>query len=325
MEKNYKNQPFRDGDMVYHPEYGLGVVLNVDCSEVPVYVNFNNGLIHWFGKDIESLSFTEYKRKESNWNRPFEPKEGDVLVSEFGGKKCISILKGRYISASEKLPYYTVLYCGSVTHYAVIGTCKLRTYRFATEAEKEELFSALERDGKRWNAEKKCVEDKPYEPQNGDFFYHKWKHSDSSWASNVGIFSSMNKENIHYHVLETLKYSGCVLIWPIEYNASIFREDECEFRPATESEKQQLLDALAKDGRRWNPEKKVIEDIPQEPKIGDLVIAWNIEEEAIIGRINEITYNRFGRIGYYMISGYGFCFAVKFKSMEQYEKIISGK
>ena len=97
------------------------------------------------------------------------------------------------------------------------------------------------------------------------------------------------------------------------------------FRDATDAEKEELFSALEKDGKRWNPEKKIIEDIPQEPKIGDLVIAWNVEEEAIIGRVNEITYNKLGRIGYYMISGYGFCFAVKFKSMEQYYEIRGGK
>ena len=32
-------------------------------------------------------------------------------------------------------------------------------------------------------------------------------------------------------------------------------------RPATEEEKQRLFDALAKKGKRWNPETKQIEDL----------------------------------------------------------------
>lgn len=35
------------------------------------------------------------------------------------------------------------------------------------------------------------------------------------------------------------------------------------FSPATEAEKQRLFDALAKNGKRWNAEKKQIEDLPR--------------------------------------------------------------
>lgn len=37
----------------------------------------------------------------------------------------------------------------------------------------------------------------------------------------------------------------------------------CNYRPATEAEKQRLFDALAKHGKRWNAEKKCIEDLPR--------------------------------------------------------------
>ena len=47
------------------------------------------------------------------------------------------------------------------------------------------------------------------------------------------------------------------------------------FRYATDAEKQKLFDTLAKDGKRWNAEKKCIEDLPKEPKIGKLCIFWD--------------------------------------------------
>ena len=37
----------------------------------------------------------------------------------------------------------------------------------------------------------------------------------------------------------------------------------CNYRPATEAEKQRLFDALAERGKRWNAEKKRIEDLPR--------------------------------------------------------------
>ena len=39
--------------------------------------------------------------------------------------------------------------------------------------------------------------------------------------------------------------------------------DDRKARLATDSEKQQLFDALAKEGKRWNPDTKTIEDLPK--------------------------------------------------------------
>ena len=36
-----------------------------------------------------------------------------------------------------------------------------------------------------------------------------------------------------------------------------------EIRPATEEEKQRLLDAIAKEGYRWNPDKNELEELPR--------------------------------------------------------------
>ena len=42
-------------------------------------------------------------------------------------------------------------------------------------------------------------------------------------------------------------------------------------RHATEYEKQLLFDALAKDGKQWNPDTKKIEELKYIPKVGDCV------------------------------------------------------
>lgn len=48
-------------------------------------------------------------------------------------------------------------------------------------------------------------------------------------------------------------------------------------RPATEEERQKLFDAMAKGGKRWNAEKKVVEDIPKpyEFRYGEPVLVRN--------------------------------------------------
>lgn len=48
---------------------------------------------------------------------------------------------------------------------------------------------------------------------------------------------------------------------------TIMLDDYCDaqetMRPSTDEERQELLDALAKEGKRWNAEKKCIEDLPR--------------------------------------------------------------
>ena len=42
---------------------------------------------------------------------------------------------------------------------------------------------------------------------------------------------------------------------------SFFKKDLCKLRLATEEEKQQLFDALAKEGKAWDAKKKMIVDL----------------------------------------------------------------
>lgn len=62
-----------------------------------------------------------------------------------------------------------------------------------------------------------------------------------------------------------------------------FREDDgdIELRPATDSEKQQLFDALAKEGKAWDSDKKQIVDLPKkcEFKPFDKVLCRNSKDD----------------------------------------------
>ena len=52
----------------------------------------------------------------------------------------------------------------------------------------------------------------------------------------------------------------------IDYNNSILLGYNWNIRLATEEEKQRLFDALAKEGKRWNAEKKCIEELPRKTR-----------------------------------------------------------
>ena len=73
---------------------------------------------------------------------------------------------------------------GGIKTYAALHEQRLQTvvcemgwgytacYGSATEAEKQRLFDALAKHGKRWNAEKKCIEDLPrWRAQRDEEFY----------------------------------------------------------------------------------------------------------------------------------------------------------
>lgn len=89
-----------------------------------------------------------------NMEQKYVPKDGDVVSC----KEIIVI----YAGTNEN---------GSIMTYAALHEQRLQTvfckkgwgftfeYRPATEAEKQRLFDALAKQGKRWNAEKKCIED----------------------------------------------------------------------------------------------------------------------------------------------------------------------
>lgn len=101
------------------------------------------------------------------------------------------------------------------------------------------------------------VEEK-FEPKNGDFVFVKDNNKDNR---KIFIFKLIDKtiksNNLFYHAM----MSGTVC-----FNASMAGIDRWDIvRPATDAEKQQLLDALAAEGKRWNAEEKCIETIKFKP------------------------------------------------------------
>ena len=102
------------------------------------------------------------------------------------------------------------------------------------------------------------VEDPRY--KDGDFL-----HSDWNGKNITIIYRKINGNHLYYHVA---KSNLAVL----SFNKDSFWSDDGDFRLATESEKKELIDALAEVGKRWNAEKKCIEDIPDRKfKAGDKV------------------------------------------------------
>ena len=100
-------------------------------------------------------------------------------------------------------------------------------------------------------------EPKKWEPKDGDFIAYSFNRPNL----NIGIFRkqcapSPDGYNLHKDYI-TIGGDTGELLWGYE----TFTHDY--MRPATDSEKQRLFDALAKEGKRWNAETKQIEDLPR--------------------------------------------------------------
>lgn len=115
--------------------------------------------------------------------------------------------------------------------------------------------------------ETRIIEEKnEYKPQDGDIVAWQTKESQVGWA--ISIYE---KKKNSYMTLFTTGICG-VNEYPLSMEV---------IRPATEEERQKLFDAMAKGGKRWNAEKKVVEDIPKpyEFRKGEPVLARDVESE----------------------------------------------
>lgn len=130
----------------------------------------------------------------------------------------------------------------------------------------EELF----REGVRLvltDTEKQIIEAREYKPQDGDI-----------------CFASTNSQRQRFIIIyDNNSYSladfyGCG--WKLREGVSW---GYARIRPATDDERQKLFDAMAKEGKRWNAERKVVEDI--EPEDNESADVQKMISDALKGYI----------------------------------------
>ena len=106
--------------------------------------------------------------------------------------------------------------------------------------------------------EQQIIEEKKYEPQDGDVCFVEA----SDGYCSIFIYKNGFHRTNYYASIDTAK--GCSPNLFISGEGHVVANSKITvLRPATDEEKQQLFDAMAKEGKRWNAEKKVVEDIPK--------------------------------------------------------------
>ena len=94
-----------------------------------------------------------------------EFKDGDIVVTDavpsMCYSKCIFILKGDLNTGESRANSY-VFFNINNNHisYDVLDTIEInRNIHLATDSEKQQLFDAIEKDGKAWDSDKKAIVD----------------------------------------------------------------------------------------------------------------------------------------------------------------------
>lgn len=105
-----------------------------------------------------------------NLEQKYVPKDGDIVYAQWGddrgGYKWIFIYKEAHTDPYKYCDVYAYLgierdgKTASELHFDDHCTTQ-ELLRPATEAEKQRFFDTLAKEGKQWNAEKKCIEDLP--------------------------------------------------------------------------------------------------------------------------------------------------------------------
>ena len=232
-----------------------------------------------------------------DWSK-FAWKKGDILVSNdseshiiFNGfsKDNYTTFEGKYwICVSQK------------RHISHLDAQNTQDYHIEDDKAAAQTYinTVEERFGGKLNLETLEIEKQP-EFKDGDIL-----HSDETEYSDETIFIA----KISGGVIGTYGYID-LLDESVMVRNDTFEESEINaIRLATDSEKQQLFDALAKEGRRWNPDTKQIEDLPKKCKfkpmdwclMKDSTKYWELCQFAYTKKVHGTTiYSAVGGLIYY--------------------------
>ena len=256
-----------NGIRLYSPIFGECAFSFVREDTNDICVKKHNGVKEFF--DSKGLYYNTgevmlFPSKEMrDWSKFFN--KGDVLVC-YEGKK----------------PYYTIFNCfnsntykdfngkfayDSYEHkwYQNEGNLSTNTFNKLSIADSEIYITKIEeRFGGKLNIETLEIENSEF--KDGDILFVKC--NDSAF---IEIFNYFKNDELYDHA------SLCTTQKMIDIRGKypIFKDDIVEIRLATDSEKKQLFEALAKKGKVWDAERKAIVDFKPKwitPKPFDRVI-----------------------------------------------------
>lgn len=151
-----------------------------------------------------------------------EFKDGDIVFMK-GIKSelfanCIFILKGEYKDGDERAFYYVFYNADDKFTEAEYGNTKVHySLRSATDSEKQQLFDALAKKGKTWDAEKKAIVDLKPKVELKPFDKVLCRNSkDDTWEAD--FFARLTRKEIDYTQSGKYLCVGDLWMYCIPYN-----------------------------------------------------------------------------------------------------------
>lgn len=250
---------------LYSPLFGDVYFSHVEDSIINVEHHagvskfFNSGRYYNYDES-EPLLFPSMEMRD--WEK-FSWKRGDVLVNSRG----LKILFDRWANNN-----YTSFYAKTI-NLVEDGFLDTNLHTLASEKEAKSFIKCIEEKlGGKLNRETLKIEKAQPEFKDGDIVY-----MGNAWNEYIGIIknrTSGNQIETYAHCHKDSKEEAVLGLW-------LNKNDSDELRLATNSEKQQLFDALAKEGKAWDAETKTLEDLPKkcEFKPFDKVLVRNTDTE----------------------------------------------
>lgn len=277
-----KNEEY--GTELYTPKCGRvwhsGMANDKDSAKA-IWTEDEAGREHFFdknGKIYKEGEILLFPSKEMrDWSKFF--KKGDVLICYEGKNPYYTIFDGfesnTYRAFKGKFAYD----CREDKWYQNEGNLSTNTFRKLNREDSEIYVTKIEeRFGGKLNRETLEIEKPQPEFKDGDIVVAE----EDNYYDKV-IFIAAIKDTIVSKALINVRYED----YEVHYNEYRFGHNR-SLRLATDSEKQQFFDALAKKGKRWDVDKKQIVDLKPAFEIGKLYVFREEDEDGELAIIGEL-------------------------------------
>lgn len=267
------------GTELYTPMCGNVVFTGLPSNNETIRTEKDLGIYRFDknGRWMEGGEVMLFPSKEMrDWSKFF--KKGDVLVHRKGDIHVIfeGFKDNRYTRFKGK--HYLWKECFEDYNKEVSEMITF-TFRKASDDEAQTYINTIEKFlGGKLNRETLEIEKPQPEFKDGDIVVAE----EDNYYDKV-IFIAAIKDTIVSKALINVRYED----YEVHYNEYRFGHNR-SLRLATDSEKQQFFDALAKKGKRWDVDKKQIVDLKPAFEIGKLYVFREEDEDGELAIIGEL-------------------------------------
>lgn len=240
------------------------------------FMNGGEGYLDKNGKLYDDGECVVFPSKEMrDWSK-FAWKKGDVLVNKDGDVHIIfeRFVDDTYCSFVGK--YYLWKENNDTEHFYENERLLTSDFQKAGKDAAQTYISTIEeRLGGKLNRETLEIEKTQPEFKDGDIAF-----ADFGNTQDVFIVSGKTNLSEGYYSFIALNLNSTKAL-NIGYKKNFFKENLSTIRLATEEEKQQLFDALAKEGKAWDAGKKEVVDLKPKVKLKpfDKVLCRNSKDD----------------------------------------------